>query len=120
MTTCQKSAKKPRVVGAARGRPSAEVLEIAVPRGHPEKNRMTPAPHPATRPMPPDMWQPRTCQFPEGDPGEAGFHFCGAAVQQGSSYCPEHYRRCYLPPKRREGDGPAADFQWKGWGGRGT
>jgi hypothetical protein len=27
------------------------------------------------------------CQFPTGDVGEAGFHFCGDTAKVGSSYC---------------------------------
>ena len=35
------------------------------------------------------------CQFPTGNVGEAGFHFCGDTAKVGSSYCEEHHTRCY-------------------------
>jgi GcrA cell cycle regulator len=41
----------------------------------------------------------QTCQFPHGDPGEPGFHFCGAPVARvGGSYCAACERRCYVVP----------------------
>ena len=39
--------------------------------------------------------RPKHCQFPMGHPGDSDFAFCGAAVQQGSSYCPAHHSTCY-------------------------
>jgi hypothetical protein len=35
------------------------------------------------------------CQFPTGNVGEAGFHFCGDTAKIGSAYCEEHHTRCY-------------------------
>jgi hypothetical protein len=38
----------------------------------------------------------RTCQFHGGRTDQDGFLvFCGKPVREGSSYCPEHYRRIY-------------------------
>lgn len=38
----------------------------------------------------------RTCQFHGGRTDRDGFLvFCGKPVREGSSYCPEHYRRIY-------------------------
>ena len=39
---------------------------------------------------------PGQCRFPEGDPGDVGFHFCGEPVIKGKSYCQTHAERCYL------------------------
>ena len=35
------------------------------------------------------------CVYPIGDPGDDGFHFCGAAIRDGSPYCADHHRICY-------------------------
>jgi GcrA cell cycle regulator len=37
------------------------------------------------------------CVFPLGDPGEPGFHFCAAVIEEevAGPYCDEHHRRCY-------------------------
>ncbi len=43
-----------------------------------------------------------SCRWPEGHPGEPGFHFCGKQVQSGKPYCPEHVARAYHRPTRRE------------------
>ncbi len=32
----------------------------------------------------------RTCRWPEGDPKQAGFHFCGRAKPEGHPYCDHH------------------------------
>jgi len=37
----------------------------------------------------------RICRWPLGHPGEADFHFCGAAVNPGFPYCVEHCGRAY-------------------------
>lgn len=37
----------------------------------------------------------RVCRWPMGHPGEADFHFCGAAVNPGFPYCVEHCGRAY-------------------------
>lgn len=34
-----------------------------------------------------------TCRWPHGDPLLPGFGFCGAQVQEGSPYCPDHTKR---------------------------
>ena len=40
-----------------------------------------------------------TCRWPLGDPREAGFHFCGCMVTDGSIYCSAHHSRAYTPAK---------------------
>ena len=42
------------------------------------------------------------CQFPTGDVGEAGFHFCGDTAKIGSAYCEEHHTRCHRDRRDRE------------------
>lgn len=46
----------------------------------------------------------RMCKWPLGDPGDAGFHFCGRRAQSGAPYCQEHARVAYqaATPKARE------------------
>lgn len=53
----------------------------------------------------------RTCQFHGGRTDRDGFLvFCGKPVREGSSYCPEHYRRIYQrPPGILTGRVPAAE-----------
>lgn len=41
----------------------------------------------------------RTCAFIEGDP-RVDPTACGEPAQLGSSYCPAHHRRCYVPWQR--------------------
>jgi hypothetical protein len=41
------------------------------------------------------------CAYPEGN--SPPFDYCGAPTVNGSPYCPEHHRLCYLPlGSRRE------------------
>lgn len=42
-----------------------------------------------------------SCQWPVGDPRQQGFHFCGAAAQDGCSYCGEHMKMAYQPVQRK-------------------
>ncbi len=48
----------------------------------------------------------RMCKWPLGDPGQAGFHFCGRKGQTGVPYCAEHARIAYQVsgPKRDKRD----------------
>lgn len=48
----------------------------------------------------------RMCKWPLGDPGQAGFHFCGRKGQTGVPYCAEHARVAYqaTSPKRDKRD----------------
>ena len=43
----------------------------------------------------------RTCKWPIGEPGKAGFHFCGRGAEAGMPYCPEHARKAYQPAQSR-------------------
>lgn len=42
----------------------------------------------------------RMCRFPQGDPRESGFSFCGCDTVPGLPYCPEHARIAYQAGKR--------------------
>jgi len=37
----------------------------------------------------------RLCQWPIGNPGEAGFHFCGQQAESGRPYCGQHCSMAY-------------------------
>ena len=37
----------------------------------------------------------RGCLYPNGEPEEPGFKFCGAPVMAGRPYCAEHCAACY-------------------------
>ena len=38
---------------------------------------------------------PKECQWPQGNPDEDDFHFCGEPTVTGRPYCPEHMARAY-------------------------
>ncbi len=45
----------------------------------------------------------QTCKWPNGDPGEESFHFCGQRSAPGLPYCAAHAKKAYQPlPSRRE------------------
>lgn len=48
--------------------------------------------------MPPVVFSHLRCQFIEGEPSADDTCKCNAPVKPGSSYCPEHHERCWLPP----------------------
>ena len=37
------------------------------------------------------------CRWPEGDPKQEGFHFCGRRTTEGQSYCLRHLRLAFRP-----------------------
>lgn len=39
----------------------------------------------------------RMCKWPIGEPGAAGFHFCGKGSSISGPYCPGHACRAFLP-----------------------
>jgi GcrA cell cycle regulator len=61
---------------------------------------------------------PHMCRWPIGEPGAAGFGFCGRPAEE--SFCPAHRRRAYQqgplePIERLAGLEPRlASFAWKG------
>jgi GcrA cell cycle regulator len=46
----------------------------------------------------------KACLWPIGDPGESNFHFCGAEVVPGKSYCGEHCQRAYIHKSRADSE----------------
>lgn len=51
---------------------------------------------PQKRHEPPhDVFNGGGCLWPQGNPGEPGFGFCGAEPQHGKPYCPQHCARAY-------------------------
>ena len=42
---------------------------------------------------------PVTCNWPEGDPKLAGFHFCGRKKPPQTAYCPHHAAIAYQPTR---------------------
>ena len=49
-----------------------------------------------------------TCRWPLGEPGEAGFAFCGAAPLEPYPYCPAHCLIAYRPQSAERSEGVAA------------
>ena len=39
--------------------------------------------------------KPNSCRWPEGDPKDPNFHFCGEPVAPGKIYCPAHCAIAY-------------------------
>ena len=51
---------------------------------------------PRSKPMPAVVRKPDACQWPHGDPGKPGFHFCGDPAVRGKPYCEVHCARAYV------------------------
>lgn len=71
--------------------------------------RPAPAP-PAPRPVAPPAPRPAprlsnsACCWPIGEPGKAGFRFCGSAALAAKPYCEEHAALAYVRAKPRQED----------------
>lgn len=52
-------------------------------------------------PLEKSLRQGLTCQWPHGNPGEPGFHFCGAGPLPGKPYCAEHAAIAYVKIRDR-------------------
>lgn len=95
---------------------SADVAAQAAPKprilpANPAPAERAPAPRAAAPAEPEPMVRAtllsindRMCKWPVGDPGDAGFHFCGRRAQTGMPYCQDHARIAYqaATPKARE------------------
>ena len=46
----------------------------------------------------------RGCEWPEGHPDEAGFHFCGKERFEDKPYCIDHCTVAYVLPEKEEAD----------------
>jgi GcrA cell cycle regulator len=55
---------------------------------------------PAARPR----FGSRSCCWPIGEPGTAGFRFCGGDPMAGKPYCTEHAALAYVKPRDRRED----------------
>ncbi len=44
----------------------------------------------------------QSCAWPIGDPGDAGFHFCGEPTVPGKPYCQTHCAQAYISKKKEE------------------
>lgn len=101
----------PRPVRIVSGAPSSDGhVTAAAPPPRIQPTRPAPAPTPrASEPEPMVRAtllsiNDRMCKWPVGDPGDAGFHFCGRRAQTGMPYCQDHARIAYqaATPKSRE------------------
>ncbi len=67
-------------------------IELPLARG-PRKPPAAPTPNPF-----PD--NPHGCLWSYGDPGPAGYRFCGGSKMPGKPYCSIHAAVAYEPPKK--------------------
>ena len=89
------------------GRPRKPAGRPRKPAGRPRKADLRFAPRPAWLPLlpirsvPPGP-DPKSCQWIDGDPLEAGWRMCGLPVEAGRPYCPAHVRRAYRTATEEE------------------
>ncbi|MBW6397787.1 GcrA family cell cycle regulator [Roseomonas sp. HJA6] len=96
--------RAPRPIPAARVAPPAMLRPAS----------MAPQPAPVVAVAPPPVVRPfpaarprlgsRSCCWPIGEPGTAGFRFCGAEPMSGKPYCTEHAALAYVKPRDRRED----------------
>ena len=89
--------------------------ETAAPAEAPEKAPALPAKPAIARLVPATQREPaitsnQPCCWPVGEPGRAGFHFCGASALLGKPYCGDHAQLAYKPKPPREPPIAAATF----------
>lgn len=67
---------------------------------------VAPAPRPVAvpAPRPAPRLSNAACCWPIGEPGKAGFRFCGSAALAGKPYCEEHAALAYVRAKPRQED----------------
>jgi GcrA cell cycle regulator len=53
-----------------------------------------------------------SCRYPIGDPQDAAFAFCGRTCSYDATYCVDHAKLCYVPPKKRQQDSTARLANW--------
>ena len=49
-----------------------------------------------------DRLKANQCSWPEGDPGQDDFRFCGSPAVLGKPYCEKHCAIAYVPPKKKQ------------------
>ncbi len=68
-------------------------------------------PRPVPKPAARKASRPRPCRWPEGDPRDPAFRFCGEAAREGSPYCAAHHARAYQPMPARRSPASKADAE---------
>lgn len=93
---------RPRLVVVKPAKPRTPTVTLAPPPPAP-----TPRPPPLPT-VPPGMRRLQLlaldghhCRWPEGDPGQPGFHFCAADRVSGHVYCPWHMRMAFARTAQR-------------------
>ena len=56
---------------------------------------------PIGKPIPLARLNHRSCRYPFGNPQSDDFGYCGETIREGSVYCADHHRLCYVPLSRR-------------------
>ncbi|WP_282609396.1 hypothetical protein [Pelagibius sp. Alg239-R121] len=51
---------------------------------------------------PTDPHEPTGCRWIDGHPGQGHWRYCQQPQQRKSAFCPEHHRRAYFDPRKRE------------------
>ena len=49
-----------------------------------------------------DRLKSNQCSWPEGEPGQPDFRFCGKPASINKPYCEEHCLIAYVPPKKKQ------------------
>ena len=49
-----------------------------------------------------DRLKANQCSWPEGEPGDPNFRFCGKSAEIGKPYCEAHCAIAYVPPKKKQ------------------
>jgi GcrA cell cycle regulator len=63
-----------------------------------------PAPRPQAAPPPPPRLSNAACCWPIGEPGKAGFRFCGDRALATKPYCEAHAAQAYVRAKPKQED----------------
>lgn len=105
----------PRGAGPARRPPPAPKGSREHPGRHPARRMEAPRRAVPPRPAPPlpdiatlaptaslETLAPTSCRYPIGDPGAAGFGFCGRPAHDRGPYCAAHRAACRPPAAVRE------------------
>jgi GcrA cell cycle regulator len=87
---------------APRALPPARPMIAPPPRPAIQAPPPAPAPQPVVRAFP--RLGTRSCCWPIGEPGTAGFRFCTSEAILAKPYCPEHAAMAYVKPRDRRED----------------
>jgi len=49
-----------------------------------------------------DRLKANQCSWPEGEPGDSDFRFCGIPAVMGKPYCEKHCAMAYVPAKKKQ------------------